>query len=1371
MTETGEGLARLTVAQLLNAYAALGPGDETERGRRVFAERLAALRRHLGVREFAAILIDALEEKTVAPAAHLVHARQWVDQRYVDAFHARRRDDDPLWGCAVRRLLRIAATPDRFEPLAKPFARLRPPTDGDPRSMRRHRAALAAWRTLNLEWGEREPTDRPIVPSAARAFQASLANASLYGSLADVDDAMALLLSLGGLGDYDAWARLSEYQGYVALLRAPGSQREAILNADPWRYYPRFGVDDPIYNIAAHLDTVGAGYRRNPRPAFNPQCITVADGIAVRVANAIEAGRAVDMAILEMKVQDADPAERARLAALQRLLDRYEGHGPTSREDDTASGDLAWEMECIRSDLLDPCFRGADDCRKWLTAQATGADPVDWLVAHRVFTRAWAAAGYQVDEAEVATEATGTPYAHAPLGEQWAHAFAALDEDPRYAFAVKLDTAWNPASVADIQAMMRAVVDANEIQLDQAEWPGILELGAGSLPLPPIAFYEATLAFAAVTRDALGNDLSDGWVSVTLGPLVGVDPLADRYFSEYAPNEPLMPGRTAWASSVNPMLRQWREALDAIFFTGTSTPGQLLEAWNRAWAGCTETPDRLLLARDAVAIGIVDGETAGTMFRLLVAQATPDDAVELALLAGFLGKGQADPAWLRIGLACLDEAAPGPWVAETIRAFARLADRLGGNPEELGLEQRLKGLAPRDRSIAEGRSAQWLRNWVRERWPDDPSLRASLAATVIVAATTEEIERVRAQESEERAIDPGWAHLVRILKASAEPEMLTTAIDRMIDLAPFRGLSLTETATEALELLSASHVATDAAAERLLPLIDAIPRTSVTWVRAQRQAGATPARAYNPFARALSDHATLWLAEIERGFSSSDLDALRRLIQVGDNRSAARVKLVFHGVQTWIGDNPHLHSLRGHPHGEGRETVERLAELAVECRTWDRDGWAPGRCLYQWYNDDPEVIRGWLDRLSADPGDPVIRRALFSPWRWSHDCLELCFDWIPTVGSMSLANTIAIWVGVTHLAVVEGREAATLPSLPRWPSDLLPDIVWLPRLEADALVLAAIADAAATADAGDDAHALSIRAEAAMQAHACSFRHGGEITADDYVSLGNAVTQYLGDVPESALQSMSTENWTEPQVVALTLWAKRSLERWYAQRDDSDQLDLYNDTLCISLLSILACLFDYWPNTLRAMLRERPGTASESPPLAPNWAQLLVEVILRFPNNRIPQAAWTLLAGVAGPDTQAVLIWKAFLGSIRSEPIVRDRALMTLLTVEGRALIAALAPKIGFALDEWESQTSGQTIRVLADLFAILAREPLLDAAVRRKIQARLRKIANRPSSRRPLFQMIGTGGKNEDAYHIIADGRLDARLREIERALLADVA
>jgi hypothetical protein len=1401
MTERTETLATLTLAQLLGAYAALGPDRDAERGRRAFAERFAALRRHFGAKDFANILIAALDKTTSAAAAHLVLARQWVDATYVDAFHARRQDDDPRWDWAIHRLLRTAATPNPFGGLAKPVAAIRAPNGGGPQSIRRYRSALPAWQAVRLEWAEREAKDRAIAPSAAAKLPASLTSSSLYDSLTTLEGAMALLLALGCTGDFEAWTRLDEYQDYVDLISAPDGQREAILQADPWRFYPLFGIEDTINSIAVHLDTVGPSYRRNPKPSLDPRSIFIIDGIAIRVAGAITGkllhaqsglinGKvredrpitgvlSADFAILTTKPEDLDIAERARLQVMQWLLDRTEENKTGLETDTSTPGAINWEMGRIRCNLLDPCFRGAAECREWLGAQAADADPLDWLVAHRAFGEAWTAAGYVGSDFKSMPDAGHTPYARTAIGERWAHAFAALGDDPRYDFAVKLDTAWQPCAMEDIQSMMRAVISAQARRDREGEWPDLLELGTGALSLPPVEFYEATLALGNVARRVLGEDLAEGWVSVALGPLVGVDPLAQRYFSEYAPNEPLTPGQIKWQSAVAPALIQWRKTLDAASqLPERHTSAIINKIWTEAWEGCNDVRDRLLLARDAVAMGILSAEPVGLALSSLFAQATPDNAVEFALLAGYLAKSQSDPSFLQSGLDCLAKAEPGPWVAEALHALAPLVDKFDQHIDPSVLQHVLGRLSARDRSVAQGQSARWLRDWLGARWPEDQSLRLSLAATTIVAMTTEEVESSRDRTLDDQSIEVAWTDLVRLLATQAEAGSLVAAIDTIVDIGASRGLVLTTAATDAFDAIAASYLMTETAAERLLPLVDAIPRTSVPWVRARRVAAAGSSRLSSSFAQALGDHAALWLFEIERAFTAEDVDTLCRLIDVGDDRSAARARLVLHGAHTWIGNNPHQHSLSAHPNSAGRETVERLATLDASGHGRGRSGRGPVKCLYEWRNDDPAVIRQWLDRLSANAEDATVRRALFRPWRWSQECAALCIDWSESVTSVSLANEIAVWIGVVQLAVSEGLEAATLPRFPVWREGSVPDLEWLPRVEADRLVIEVIAGAS-VASGGGDAYSLSISAEQSMRAHARSLRHGEEITSEDYLSLGLAVTQKMADVPESALNTISIDNWTEAEVIALGLWAKRCLDRWYAGRQDLDRFDLFNEILCTSLLSILTCLFDTWPNTIRAVLHQRTythaelGKSVEGAPTSSKtlaWDELLVEVILHFPNNRIAQAAWTLLAGAVGPETNAALVWKAFLSSMRDEPVVRDRALLTLLTIEGRTLAAVFAPKITLALDEWEGVTKGQTTRALAEFFAILAREPMIDVSMRRRIIARLRAIANRPSSRRPLFQLIGTGGKNDGGYRVVGEGRLDFRLREIERALLIDL-
>lgn len=122
-----------------------------------------------------------------------------------------------------------------------------------------------------------------------------------------------------------------------------------------------------------------------------------------------------------------------------------------------------------------------------------------------------------------------------------------------------------------------------------------------------------------------------------------------------------------------------------------------------------------------------------------------------------------------------------------------------------------------------------------------------------------------------------------------------------------------------------------------------------------RRAGAAT-RLSNPFAEALREHAALWLAEAEGRFSPREVKALVGLLDHGDDRSAARTRLLLHGDWTWLGNRPHRYSLAELKAYDAAGTVETLARLELERARIDRSGWSLRDCLFEWRNDDPETV-------------------------------------------------------------------------------------------------------------------------------------------------------------------------------------------------------------------------------------------------------------------------------------------------------------------------------------------------------------------------------------------------------------------------------
>src|SRR6185436_14701018 len=228
-----------------------------------------------------------------------------------------------------------------------------------------------------------------------------------------------------------------------------------------------------------------------------------------------------------------------------------------------------------------------------------------------------------------------------------------------------------------------------------------------------------------------------------------------------------------------------------------------------------------------------------------------------------------------------------------------------------------------------------------------------------------------------------------------------------------------------------------------------------------------------------------------------------------------------------------------------------------------------------------------------------------------------------------------------------------------------------------------------------------------------------------------------------------------------------SLGEWDRERTRSSAV---LRTTCISQLSLLACVGDMWPNAIRHAAIYPPPDLY--PPGSPSWPKLLCDVIGYFPNDRIVQAAWTVLARVAGRDVAAEDLWAAIRCSMKDRPLIRERMLALLSSVEGRSQVVALsADSIREALGRWTTEPSGQTLLATARMLAILAREPGLDGQLRQDIQSGLRMLATHPDSHLRLFRLTGTGGKEGNAFTLVGEGFLGEELRTLDSELLAHLA
>lgn len=1365
------GFLQRTIGQLLDAYGRFGPGDEVLRGRVVFAERLAAIRRRIGAEAFETALFSACQtdarDHRLAAAAHLVLARAWLSQRAIDFFFDHLDHDGPPGRWAIHRLLRQAATREPLIDVQQPPESFTAPPAEAGRALQRYRAALPEWHRLCEEYRERVRPAESLRPSAAQSQFAAIHPAAVTRLLGDAEQAMTAIAALGGFGDHDTRRRSEKHRDYKRWLQQAKVAREAQLDAEPWRHVPWFGAEDTVNRMREHSEHPSWVYRESPR--MHPDRIVRSGALAIAMFRALARGDQVVEALVACARDAALGCERAELIAVARLCgcDRaLQLLGPV-RPDEVDR--VHWHLERIQDDLLDACHRSAARLPAWLATQRARSG-AEWHVVFRTLSCAWVASG-AVDHAVGAlAPLPSTLGAASDLGEAWGQTLAGVGDNPAYRLAA-LQGQWPARTSQDCQLLLRAITRSASLASCGVAVPDLIELGTGALTLPPLAFYETVIALRDFANERIGNEsLARSWVAMALRVVRAHDPLS---------------GSDVWSSpqlqretGMAPALWDWRVLLGEHIvrpmisgFAGAlrmPLPRDLAVRWLRAWDACVDVEQRLAMARDAAALALASEPAVEPRIEQLLGSLAPPWHAEGALLAACLARRCPDRAepWLRLALHRLERTTDRDWQAEIARAIGSLVAGHSDPADRLRMQRVLDALPARHRAIADGRPACWLRSWAAANWPAEGELRQALAVSVLVALAIEE-----------RAIDHGaagmasvaalWGALHRALEGGAPPDRIRTLVDRCIDAAGPGALTLSEPAVDTLGLLAARpDLADRTGAARLFPLLghpapSVVPRIRRLQDRVGRAADSEGALA------SLQRHLVLWLSEAERRYTADDLVPLHLLAVHGDDRSRARAQLALHGKEVWLGGRPAACSLAGL---EGKRTMEQLAILCETEFDAERHLWLSGRALFEWTIDDPEVLSEWLRALSARPDDRALLRTVFLPWRWSSSCLQIWQDWIGSVRDARCLEWCARWLAVIRVARADSSHpmtAAVCPGIPDWPADLVPEISWLPGGEADRLVFSALT---AACSESSEISEIVARAEQALRRDVRNLRawrrdRPGALELA-YAELGDSITQYLSEQPETAFTAIADPaRLNETIVTALMHWTRRCLAQWDQDRRDASGV---LETTCVSQLSLLASIFvqDLWPNAIRVAARDA-SRGSEATDL-PAWPTLLCNVIRYFPTDRAVQAAWTLLARITRPDEALDSLWAALLCSMKDRPIVRDRALAVLFSAEGRSLVAALpAASIRSALEAWRDEQRGQTVLAMARMFAAIALKPGTDARLRREIQQLLRERASDPDSHRRLFRMQGVGGRQESQFQIVAEPFLDEELRVLELELL----
>lgn len=1376
-------LVRAT-AQLLDAYDRSGLAPECHRERQMLAEKLAAIRRRLGSEDFENLLLGVCSasrrSERFGAAAHLVSTRGWLSQQLIDTFAEHRSADSPRWNWSVHRLIRQAATLAPFLDLPEPIANLQPPAHSAVRELRRFREALPEWQRATREHGERQIPSRPLVPTTASTHRPSQA-------LLHTNSPTQSLLSaavLGGYGDYDKAARSRRRQALLTLMQEPSSARDLQLDAEPWRYVPWFGATDTLYTVGVHLDTLGkALYHVAVPPEQQAQFITRADSATQVTLSALESQQDIAAALVEA-VRRGDALDLAELMAIARVT----GAEPLTAIHSTSSQvmeQVGWHLERIQDDLSDPCLRGTDVLHAWVESLNSSMEAEQWQLLNHTYCVAWSSVGaYGSPLYATSKKAKGSslaprapyPYALSPwmfadVGQRWANMLLSVFDDGKYNFAVAMDTLWPCRTLQESQGLLRGIVASPGLQSRQLRLPNLLELGTGVSALPPLAFYTAALEVTELIEEKYSKQQARAWLSTLLHSWISLDPVA-RYCAAYHGDDLQTLGSTATKpvedEDINTPaeLLKWRAWLGAVVAPIGVRVEKIGALWHEAWQACTTQEHQLTLLRDSVALGLHD--QLGVLDRLssLVPKLTTRWCTDGALLCGQIAsraiEGKAQ--WLALALDCLERSdAPG-WIAWSLAEVAPLIADHGTAEEQRRCEALLRTLPVHLQAAATGQLASWTRVFNIEHWPEDPQVQQALVPTLLIAASVEQRKDRSHTGQISSTLGALWDDLTHALKARLPEEEGLRLVKHLVQLAGSRSLQITSSALQALRTAaSRPQLATRYGVAYLLPLVTRPAGELLNQLRDLRlKLSRSRLGAAGGFVDSLRDHVILWLCEAEQRISMESLAALKRLVLSMDDRSAARAMVALHGPEIVIRDRPARYMLSTLVKEGVEGTMLELGRASVLEPTLERCERLASLALYEFAIDEPTMLRRWLGELSNDPTNIPLLSTVFYPWRWSAECLQIWSKWVQTVTSPVCLQHAAYWFSVLQVAATETAFDHLPPTGLVWPGRNLPAVHWISRRDADRKVATALFHSLQTEDQAskqlDAARRHLLQLTESLHGAAAE---GAETLASAWISLGNAVTQRIGEVPETAWPYTVGPDWlwTEPHVQALVEWNWADLVTW---EQDRLSISLAHKVTCSSQLCLLACLADSWPSAIRHAAKAR----EHHNPAAPTYPSLLCTVIRFFPCQRAVQAAWIVLAHVCGPELGSNALWAVLSSSMRDIPIIRSRAILALSSNAGKNLAAALTPEtVESALKQWSATTSGNMVVALAGLFQVLAKHPATEPQIRRDIQLYLRQMIQRKDAFRPLNTLTGLGTLHEP--FVVSTGR---RLEEELRALEAEL-
>jgi len=1399
MSSVSEDIVTEVVRQLLFAYGDRQGINQIDQLKQRIETALATLRTGRNQPAVDRVFCDLLRQPpphfpaAAAAVARLLHDQHWLTQETVAALFAALPNDNESWGWPIHGAIRACIAP------ALPLAEPKPPPPLEAEELKklqetdiaqyqelmvRYAVAEAAYQEKRSRYERAKQAEAVKLPLEQLPFRQALLQHQDWVEQIQSNAAWLRLVTAlyGGYVDHQAHQVLKEYDALARWLRMSEAMRENELRRNREYYVGQFGANDPVYGAAVYLDTGMDGKleRVQACPRFEPGAIYRDSGLTSRLLAVLRAGQTPDTLIPALwQLWHQAPHQALRVEAMLALIALGEAVTETleqtlnSREQKPLADAVLTRLSQLQHDLQDPVTRALNTATVVGTAVDKKGNKIEQRekVLHQILRKivlpdadCWCnlvdcisalAVRYSQRANDLPKLSRNLPAkAQARfLAEQWSYRWlGGYIDDAIYACAVALDEATSTPPALLIEALSFLSHSCN-LQWSQASFDWKVE------PLAPISDNPTDIPLATidgVENSRLGAVYPDFMNALLTVFLNAVIPLAKQ-------NPALIPEilllNLSNRTDPDKVLEQLAPELVGRF----NLLPQLIERVRNLTQPYYRARALLRLARYhpfrrkqyikaalQTATRIVDAHQRCRVFEYLLPHVAEDQKTQLlqetlvtarqidhlnnrARALGRLSKRFTGVQHQTLVRDAMTVATQVPDLAQRAELLPLLLPLASQEPELLADLRRVARALPdrwhRAQALGlQGKQMLLLQQSMTKTLQERPE-HNEIWTILTLGATVESL--LNYFQPSTVNLDGLWLQLAETPQAGVEYKLQAAGLEK--------GLTLTRIAAQTIAQLVNQGV--EEIVHSLLPLLQnptaaALPRVE-SWL--------------NHWDEVLAHHAALYLAEPKRQLNRQTIDGLLALVTSRQDRSRSRALLTLHG--------PNGRAIERNNRFFKVSELDKQVLLKIMQTNLELQNKTPGFAHFHSLfidvlHDDPDWINELVEAIDRDRHDAASAETVL---RW---IMELSPEvWESFKNGLGTSNNRICKALIQSLCFMftEGNKMVYYQDPAPWLRDVHPDVLSQVRVlptEPDPVIQSALTalkqghgaeedNLIALADATLAGYALTVedivfdRGEIVKQLKKQpqekdkKNQHGGIPPASVMSLLGRMGQARLirlgtGEISRNInLEDILVPD--EPRIFPLLIaWLRQALQESIQNQDS-----YWKQTILLSDVAIYA---RQSPSTFVNLAREQK--------LEPLLARAIVE------HNCIAgrKAACELVSHFSA-ISQATL--NALLQALLDDIRVQKAAMET---------ISKLRRIDGVALEELVQglhDPSATVAAASAQVLATLGRGDRTKPEQRRQIVAALADAVRAPGSKRGMYVLGGTGGKN-NPKQLVYQGRLD---------------